>query len=498
MFRSITLAIPAVLASFAVCVADPVRIGSKNFPESYLLAEIAAQWLEADGVNVERVPGFGGTKLAFEALKGDAIDLYPEYSGTISQNLLKRSDRPSLSDINNELEAMSLNFHAMLGFENTYAIAVRSEFAKSHGLVSIGDLKKNVTARIALSHEFVERNDGWNGLRQHYALSHQASGIEHGLAYQAMANKQIDVTDAYSTDAAIARYDLTVLKDDLSYFPSYQAGWLLRADLDPRIFDRLDLLAGKLDEQAMIKLNARVAIDNASFSAVASEFLNTINGASAEGQASFGSQDLRSKLPAWILRHLQLTLLAVTLATVLGISLALLSFRHRRTRSALLYLAGLFQTIPSIALLALMIPLVGIGFVPALLALLIYAMLPVLRSTLTALAAIDPVYRRVASAMGMTPLQEFTSVLMPLSLPHVLAGIRTATVISIGTATLAAFIGAGGLGEPIVTGLALNDSRMILTGAIPAAILAIVTDLIFDALERRWIPPHLRASQLGP
>jgi len=160
-----------------------------------------------------------------------------------------------------------------------------------------------------------------------------------------------------------------------------------------------------------------------------------------------------------------------------------------------LYAAGLLQTVPSIALLALLIPLVGIGEIPAIIALFLYALLPITRNTITALTTVDPQLREVAAALGLTRAERLRHVYLPLSLPHIIAGVRIAAVVSIGTATLAAFIGAGGLGEPIVTGLALNDTQLILQGAIPAAALAVAVELGFEGLERWLIPRHLRQQR---
>jgi osmoprotectant transport system permease protein len=147
------------------------------------------------------------------------------------------------------------------------------------------------------------------------------------------------------------------------------------------------------------------------------------------------------------------------------------------------------QTIPSLALLALMIPLFGIGFVPAIIALFLYSLLPIVRNAITALSTTDPTLVRVSRALGLSPWEQLRYLRLPLATPAIFAGIRTSAVISIGTATLAAFIGAGGLGEPIVVGLSLNDTDMILRGAIPAAILAIAVELAFAAIERKVSPP---------
>lgn len=157
-----------------------------------------------------------------------------------------------------------------------------------------------------------------------------------------------------------------------------------------------------------------------------------------------------------------------------------------------LYFSGLLQTIPSIALLAIMIPLFGIGIFPAIVALFLYALLPILRNTATGIFSVDPIIKKVASGMGLTRWQRLRYVEIPLAMPQIFAGIKTAAVINIGTATLAAFIGAGGLGEFIVTGLALNDTGLILRGAIPAAILAILIEFTFEMIERLYIPKHLK------
>lgn len=467
--------------------SSSVAVGSKYSPENTLLAEIAAQWLEANAIEVERRLGFGGTQLAFEALRNREIDFYPEYTGTINESILKNAD--DTNGLNERLAALDLRFESPLGFNNTYVLATRSELAGAISRVS--DLRDHPNLRLAMSHEFMQRNDGWEGLKRRYALPHNPRGIEHGLAYQAIANDEIDVTDAYSTDGDIERYGLNLLTDDRDYFPRYDAGWLMSSDVDQRISDLLGRLAGRIDADKMRALNAEVVVNQRGFAEVAAAFLNTEFGVAQTTDRASWLVPLATQLK----RHIELTLIAITLATLGGVLLALWSFPRPRVAATLLYIAGLLQTIPSIALLALMIPLLGIGFVPALVALVGYALLPILRATLTALGAVEPLHRRVAAAMGMTPREEFRHVLLPLALPHVIAGVRTASVICIGTATLAAFIGAGGLGEPIVTGLALNDTGMILRGAIPAALLAILTDLAFDLLERRFVAPHLRVSR---
>jgi osmoprotectant transport system permease protein len=461
-----------------------VTVGSKAFGESYLLAEIMAQVLEAGGAKVERRFGLGGTLISFEALRAGEVDVYPEYSGTLEEVILPSLE---LRDIE-ELRALGLVPLGSFGFDNTYAVAVRAEMAERLDLRTISDLRAHPNLKLALSHEFRERADGWPGLKDRYELPQESVGIEHGLAYRALADGAVDVTDAYSTDGELLRFELRLLEDDLAYFPSYAAVALARAELEPELRAALRVLEGALEADRMRELNAAVVVDRRSVAAVARQFVRQ-QGILAE-PAELGERRWSRLLHnTWV--HLKLTGIALASAAVAGLGLALAVYRKRRLSRAILYVAGLIQTIPSIALLALLIPVAGIGQRPAILALFLYSLLPIVRSAITALLTIDPLLRKVSHALGLTQFQQLRHVYVPLALPHVLGGLRVAAVISIGTATLAAFIGAGGLGEPIVTGLTLNDTGLILQGAIPAALLAIVTELLFEALERLLIPRHL-------
>ena len=341
-----------------------------------------------------------------------------------------------------------------------------------------------------MSHEFLEREDGWRGLAATYGLEARVTGIEHGLAYQAIAEGSIDVTDAYSTDGELNRYDLVVLADNRNYFPEYLAAPLVRSVLPEKIKATIGAVAGTIDDHAMQAMNSAVVFEGRSFAEVANAFL------ARQGLADERAMEnaFFSSLASNTLRHLELTVAALLGAVVIGVGMSLAVFRMPVVSKAVTYFCGLLQTIPSIALLALMIPLFGIGVVPAIVALFLYSLLPILRNSLTALTTLDPTLVRVSLAMGLTERERLRYVFVPLSLPAMFAGIRTAAVISIGTATLAAFIGAGGLGDPIVTGLALNDVGLILEGAIPAALLAVVTELGFEAAERWLLPGHLRSQ----
>ena len=468
--------------------AEAVVVGSKNFTENYILAEAAAQLLESNGIEVERRLGLNGTRISFEALVNGAIDVYPEYSGTISEVILGDPGLREWQDVAAAIAERHLVLLEPLGFDNTYAIAVTGELAREHQLREISDLKNLPQLRIAFPHEFLNRQDGWPGLRVRYQLPQRVRGIDHGLIYEAMEKGQIDATAVYSTDGEIDRAGLVILEDNLAYFPEYRAAFLARNDLPGDVLAIFGSLSGRIDNARMQELN-RAALDrDTSIVEVASMLLTDAGLVDQEiASPSFLPQLWRNTQ-----RHLKLTFIALALAIFTGVGIAILVHRHKTATNAFLYFAGLMQTIPSIALLALLIPFVGVGQRPAIIALFLYSLLPIARNTVTAMQTIPAAYRQVAAAMGMTRRQELRHVLMPLAMPHVLAGIRTAAIISIGTATLAAFIGAGGLGDPIVTGLALNDSSLILRGAIPAACLAILAELMFNALERWLVVPHMR------
>jgi len=491
--KLLMLLIGSLLAAVDSVGADnTITVGSKNFNESYLLAEIMSQTLESNGYSVVRKFGLGGTLVCYEALVTGEIDLYAEYTGTLSKVILKLDDTPAISELNDLLQSRQLQLLNSFGFNNTYAITLKEQLAKEMGLRRISDLNRHPELEMAFSLEFLNREDGWPGLAQTYGFRLKPTGIEHGLAYQAIDQGKIQITDAYSTDGDLQRYGLTALQDDKGYFPQYLALPLVRQDLPESAIVALGELGGRIDDVKMRTLNGQVVIHKKSFGDVAADFLE--NQGLADRTVEHNTMWLDLGINTAI--HLKLTFIALALGCLIGLPTAFLIYRSRNLARMSIYLAGLLQTIPSIALLALMIPLFGIGQVPAIIALFLYSLLPILRNTITALITIDPILKRVAEAIGLSKYQQLIHILIPLALPNVLAGIKTAAIISIGTATLAAFIGAGGLGEPIVTGLALNDTGLILRGAIPAACLAILVELLFELLEKVLVKEHMLIGQL--
>ena len=465
-----------------------IRIASKNFNENYLLAEIMSQLLEIEGYEVDRKFGLGGTLVCYEALVNDEIDLYVEYTGTLEQVILKSNGKsPSVDSLNLILIDRNLFILESFGFNNTYAMAIKKVLAESLSISTVSELAKEKDLTMSFGLEFLNREDGWPGLAATYGMTNNPGGIDHGLAYQAIDDGKIDITDAYSTDGDLERYELTVLEDNKGYFPQYFAVPLLRQDVPVEVVKIISRLQGRIDDDRMRELNSRIVIDGNTFAQVANGFLAS----EGFGQSEIVENLLWKNLGRNTLVHLKLTVIALFLGCLFGLPLAIIVFRSPGIARGTVYVAGLLQTVPSIALLALMIPVFGIGELPAIIALFLYSILPILRNTITALVTIDPLLKRIAEAIGLKRGEQLRYVLIPLALPHILSGIKTAAIISIGTATLAAFIGAGGLGEPIVTGLALNDTNLILQGAIPAACLAIAAELFFELVERLLVKEHM-------
>jgi osmoprotectant transport system permease protein len=478
------LIIPVFVATIATAgnVDQTVRVGAKHFTEGYILSEIIAQLLESKGYKVSRVYNLGGTLVCFEALKNDEIDVYPEYSGTITREILK-------SDDIHEIAKFDLSVSKPYGFNNTYALVVTGRTANTYRLKKISDLRNLPRLKAGISYEFLKRQDGWDPLAQTYSLPQKPTGLEHGLAYDALLNGQIDLTDCYSTDGQIATHNLVILEDDKNFFPRYEAVSLYRND----IASIMNEIGFSITEQEMSEMNALAVDKKLPFDQIARQFLAGKGLISTNNQPATGSIDW-SDLVSKTLRHLYLTFSALVMAIVFAVPLGIVLYRNPAIANVFLYIAGLLQTVPSIALLAIMIPLFGIGSLPAIIALFLYAILPILRNTVNGLRNVDPLLKEIAASLGMSAGQTLRFVEGPLALPGILTGIRIAAVINVGTATLAAFIGAGGLGEYIVTGLALNNTTMILTGAIPAAILALIIEFLFEAIEQRALPAHLRKN----
>jgi osmoprotectant transport system permease protein len=487
--------------------AATLNVGSKRFTESYILGEIVKQTAEAAGeASAVHQQGLGNTAIVLNALTSGNIDVYPEYTGTIAKEILKLDAVPSLADLNAALARQGLAVAVPLGFNNTYALALRADDARSKGIARLSDLKAHPELRLGLSQEFIGRADGWPGLKQTYDLPFATPrGLDHGLAYEAIAQRQVDVIDIYSTDAKIDKYGLAVLPDDRHYFPPYDAVLLYRADLPqrlPKTWQALTRLGGSIDDAAMRRMNAAAELEGQDFASIAAKFVAQHSGSTARTAAAsatrpppggFWQKLFGPDFGRLTLEHLGLVFLSLGASIVVGVPLGIMAAKRPATEGLILGATGIVQTVPSLALLAVLIPLTGrIGIVPAFIALALYALLPIVRNTHAALAQIPRGMKDAALSLGMQDGTILRKIELPLAARTIVAGIKTSAVINVGTATIAAFIGAGGYGERIVTGLALNDHSMLLAGAIPAAVLALLIEGGFRVGERWVIPEGLR------
>jgi len=485
---------PRLDARAATSSAREVVVGSKAFTESIVLAQLAAVAIDARGIDCRVRAQLGGTRVVWDALLGGQIDVYPEYTGTLRRELLVDRLARYDGDIDRALAELGLAATRPLGFDDGYAIGMTAERAQALGVSRISDLREHPDLRLGFSNEFMDRGDGWPGLRARYRLPQRdVRGLQHDLAYRALTDGAIDATDLYATDAEIRHYDLVVLSDDLGYFPRYDALFVYRRDLaerSPPAIAALDALAGRIDARTMIDMNAAVLLAGRNEAGVAADFARERLGLRAHTDA----ESRRERLARTTGEQLVLVGTSLTAAILVAIPLGIFAARSPRASRPILTVVAVVQTIPSLALLVFMIPLLGIGTAPALAALFLYSLLPIVRNTYSGLHDVDPVLLESADAMGLPSTARLVHVELPLAARSILAGIKTSAVINVGTATLGALIGAGGYGQPILTGIRLDDLALVLEGAVPAALMAWAVQAAFDVAERRLLPRGLRLA----
>jgi len=479
-------------AAAAPPVDAPIRVGSKKFTESVILGEVTRLLAQSAGHPAEHLRELGGTRVLWGALLAGEIDVYPEYTGTLMQEILVRERLKTVEQLRQSLARRGLRMTAPIGFNNTYAIGVTEKTAERLKLRRISDLRRHPQLVLGFGNEFLNRADGWPGLKRRYRLPQtDVRGLDHDLAYRGIASGALDVMDMYATDAEIDYYKLRTLEDDLKYFPTYDAVLLYRADLAqraPKVVALFERLAGSIDEAAMAKLNARVKLGREAEGRVAADFLSKAFGIDADVQ----TQSTWQRFWRHTAEHLLLVAISLFGAIVVAIPLGIYAVQYSRVGHVILGVAGIIQTIPSLALFVFMIPLLGIGGPPAVAALFLYSLLPIIRNTHAGLSDIASPIRESAQVLGLPRGARLRRVELPLAGRAILAGVKTSAVINVGTATLAALIGAGGYGQPILTGIRLDDVGLILQGAVPAAALSLLVLGVFEATERLVIPRGLR------
>lgn len=491
MMRTLITFLSMMIAGL-VYAQEGLTVGSKKFTENVILGDIAVHLIKNAGFEAKHQRELGGSRLLWSALLQGDIDVYPEYTGTLTHEILANEEIASLAELRRVLAGYGVKMTDPIGFNNTYAMGGKRQLAERLKLQTISDLAQHPELRFGFSTEFLERADGWPGLRSRYHLPQKSvTGLDHDLAYRGLEAKSLDVIDLYATDAEIRYYDLTILKDDKHYFPDYEAIFIYRDDVakrTPELEAALAKASGLIDSSTMSALNARAKFDRVPASVVAADFLNQ----RLQLNAVSKTRSRWSDLITYTKEHLGLVFTSLLFAILFGIPFGVFAAKNKTAGRVILMIVGVVQTIPSLALLVFMIPLLGIGTGPAIVALFLYSLLPIVRNTYQGLTHISQRLKETAYALGLSRSARLFQIELPMALPAIFAGIKTAAVINIGTATLGALVGAGGYGQPILRGIRLDDIELILLGAIPAAILALLMEAFCEKLERWIVPKGLR------
>jgi osmoprotectant transport system permease protein len=484
-------------------VVPVIRVGSKAFTESVILGEMLIQLASHAGAKAEHQAELGGTQIAFSALTKGEIDAYCEYTGTLSLEVLAASRPRTTADIEAALAKQGVKITRSLGFNNAYALGMRRDMAARLNLKTISDITRRqhepeiAKLRFGFSDEFMNRGDGWPGLSAKYRLNFQPSGLDHNLAYRGIRSGTVHVTDVYTTDAEVIAYDLTTLEDDRGYFPPYECVILYRADLEsraPQVLAQWKRLEGAIDDAAMQEMNSQARLDRVLEGRVSAGFLNKTLGIDVPVDEDSRLRRMLVQLGINTRQHLLLVLVSLSAAVVIALPLGVIAYRRPRAGQPILGTVGILQTLPSMAVLMFLIPVLGLGVWPTVTALFLYSLLPIVRNTYAGLQQIPESLRESATVLGLTPRARLWLVELPMASRSILAGIKTAAVINVGTATIGGLIGAGGYGQPIITGTRLNDLSIILQGAIPAAVMALAVQGLFELAERFIVPKGLRIA----
>lgn len=497
------LLVLVVLAIIPTSIQESgVKIGSKKFTESVILGEMIAGVVRSTDSVATHYQELGGTRLVFNALVKGEIDAYPEYTGTIVQEIFAGQTIENDAQLRAALAEEGISMSQPLGFNNTYAIGMLKPRAAELGVERISDLGRHPNMKLGVSNEFIDRGDGWKALKRHYGLSlENVKGLDHAIAYRQLSSGSIDAIDVYSTDAKIKSLDLAILLDDREFFPRYDAVVLYRSDLTirfPAVVAELAKLEARISEPTMSELNLRVeGVDRQTENFVANEFLQTQLGLDVKINAP--ESDFVSIMKRTV-EHLDLVRRSLIPAILFGIPIGIFAHRSAFVGQIVLGLIGILQTIPALALLVLVMPIVtvigartiGAGSLSAVVALFLYSLLPIVRNTFAGLQGIESQYTESAQALGLSTTYRLFHIEMPLAMRSIIAGIKIAAVMNVGFAALGALIGAGGYGQPILTGIRLDSMNLILQGAIPAAVLAVVVQLAFEVVEQWVVPKGLR------
>ena len=493
-YAAVLMVISLALVASRSHAAD-VSVGSKKFTESVVLGEVLKHMLTPalPDHEVTHRRELGGTRVVWGALESGDIDAYVEYTGTLREEIFAQEQlQEGDAGLEDALKKRGIGWVKPLGFNNTYAIGLRSDRAQELSISTISDLARHPDLKLRFGNEFMDRADGWPALRSAYGLPHKdVKGLDHDLAYRGLVAGDVDVMDCYSTDAEVQYYDLTTLEDDLAHFSRYDAVILFRLDLPSAGQAALERLRNGIDESAMIGMNAAAKIDKVPETVVAADFIEKTQSVAVVVEV----ETVWTRL--WTNTQVHLFLVSVALfgGVLCAVPLGVIAARRRRLGQLVLAVVGVLQTVPSLALLVFMIPILGIGAAPAIAALFVYSLLPIVRNTVSGMTQIPHELIEVANVIGLSSKDRLTKIELPLASPSIVAGVKTSAVLCVGTATLGALIGAGGYGQPILTGIRLDDYGLILEGAVPAAVLAVMVQGLGEVISRWVVPRGLRLGE---
>lgn len=497
--------------------AAPLVLATKSFTEQHILSAMTVQYLQKKGFQVQPQTNIAAV-ISRNAMVNKQIDITWEYTGTsliIFNRIDKRMSPQETYDTVKRLDAkLGLVWLKPADMNNTYAFAMQRKRAESENITTISQMVAKIEQvrqndpdhnwMLGLDLEFAGRSDGMKPLQQAYQMQldrPQIRQMDPGLVYNAVRDGLVDAGLVYTTDGRVKGFDLKVLEDDKGFFPSYAVTPVVRKEVleaNPGLDDALNTLSGLLNNDVISTLNAQVDIEHRTPQQVAHQFLQDkglLSGAPMD--TIHYMLDNAGYLASLTFQHLWLVALAVGLAIIIGVPLGVLIVRHKWLATPVLGAATLLLTIPSIALFGLMIPLFslighGIGVLPAVTAVFLYSLLPIVRNTHTALDSLPPGLREAGRGIGMTFWQRLRWVEIPMALPVIFGGIRTAVVMNIGVMAIAAVIGAGGLGLLLLNGISGSDIRMLIAGALMICLLAIVLDWLLHRLQVVLTPKGIR------
>ncbi len=499
-----------------------ITIGSKEFTEQLILGNMMKVLLEDNGFKVDDRIGLSGTMINHRALINDEIDVYMEYTGTAYIVILEKKevvhDPQEVYEIVKKeyKEKWNLVWLDRARFDNTNALLMKKERAVELGIKTISDLASIVKTdpnqlSFATNAEFFSRPDGLREMEKHYNFRFPDNNIKKmgiGITYLALNEDSVDVALGFSTDGNIRKFDLMILEDDKKFFPIYNPAPVIRSEvieMYPTVENILNQIGPRLTTTEMIEMNYGVDIDGENPERVARQWLEDegllgVSGlhqqpksrSAIESPSSFvlSFQDQARLLAVKIVEHIKVSFISVGIAvgTGLGLGIAITLFRNKAFSNGVINIAIIIVTIPSVAMFGFMVPIFGIGITPSIIALVLYAQLPILRNTYTGLTTIRSEILDAAEGIGLSKLEMLFKIRFPIAFPVIMAGIRTSIVFTIGLATIAALIGAGGLGDLIFQGIQQSNTQLILVGTIPVALLAVFTDIGLKKVEDRLTP----------